>query len=336
MLFPQDPVEHGGQAQGLTDLSASLNPLGAHPDAVKAAQNAVLGQYPSSDSFELIETAAQRHCISYDCVVPVPGSSWAIWFLLLFLSGTVHTLLIPTPDFSEYARTANMVGMEARTVPRLHGFEVDFDTLVARSNRHSCVIFSNPNNPSGFAHTPDQVLGYAERFSGIVIVDEAFAPLAPNGYDVLQAGQIPENMIVIRSLTKELALPGLRMGYIVANPHLTEKMRRCLPPWPLSAPSLAAAVVGLRDKEYGRKGGEVARSTLKEIAGILREKGMSSYDTFANYMLFRGPISASKFLERGLMVRDCSSFGLTGHIRISSPMVDDRVRVTELIKEIEP
>src|SRR5439155_5965363 len=123
----------------------------------------------------------------------------------------------------------------------------------------------------------------------LFVVDEAFAAFAPEGTSLVEGRIPPANALAVRSLTKELGLPGLRMGYLVAAEEPATALRATLPAWPLSAPALAAAVAGCGDLEHVRAGAEVGRRHVSLLAAALDRVGAEVCPSSANYLLCRAP-----------------------------------------------
>src|SRR5260370_11113905 len=131
-LCPQPVAVHGGAGPGI-DLSASLNPLGPSALALEAARTARLDRYPEADAASLRHAAAHRHAISGDCIVPVPGASFGLWFLMTVLLQSGDLCLALAPCFSEYRRTASIAGADYREVA---ASEPSFEWDLAGVDRH--------------------------------------------------------------------------------------------------------------------------------------------------------------------------------------------------------
>jgi histidinol-phosphate/aromatic aminotransferase/cobyric acid decarboxylase-like protein len=199
-----------------------------------------------------------------------------------------------------------------------------------------CVL-ANPNNPTG-RRIPAEAVRHAcaGRQGTFFVVDEAFAAFATSGTSLLGEGPPPANAVVVRSLTKELGLPGLRMGYLVAAPELAAQLAGVLPAWPLATDAIDAAVAGLRDHEHLRRGAEEARRQVAAVADALRARGLRPLPTDANYLLCHAPGLVAHLAAAGIAVRDCASFGLHGHVRIAAPRPEDAPAVLAAIQTFDP
>jgi histidinol-phosphate/aromatic aminotransferase/cobyric acid decarboxylase-like protein len=310
-LRPRPSAVHGGASPLPIDLSASLNPLGPSPLALEAARAARLDRYPEPDAGTLRSAAAARHGVAEAAVVPVPGAAFGLWLAMAALLSPGDHVVALGPCFGEYRRSAEIAGARFTEAPA-------WDLAGGPA---MCVV-ANPGNPSGARIPAEELRRTCAAHPGTrFLVDEAFAPFAPPGTSLLDEGPLPPNALVVRSLTKELGLPGLRMGYLVAPPAPAARLAGALPAWPLSAPSIAAAVAGMDDADHVRRGAEVARRHVAALAEALRTRGLAPAPTDANYLLCEAPGLAAELAGRGIAVRDCASFGLQGSVRIAAPTV---------------
>lgn len=311
-LQPSQLAVHGGRSRLPIDLTASLNPLGPSPAALEAARFAELGRYPEPDARSLLAAAATRHRIPSEAVVPVPGASWGLWFVMVAHARAGLRCLSLGPCFGEYRRVAEIAGCAYE--------ETNCRLEEALASGPNILLVGNPANPAATVLTADQLAAAcADHPDTLFVVDEAFAAFAPVGTSLIEGRVPPANTIVIRSLTKELGLPGLRMGYLVAREERAGALRAMLPAWPLSAPALAAGVAGCGDLDHIRVGAEVGRAHVRAMAEAFVRAGGEIYPSSANYLLGRQPGLLDRLAARGIAGRDCESFGLPDHVRLGAP-----------------
>lgn len=336
-LVPRPAAPHGGAPASVIDLSASLNPLGPHPAALEAAHRCELARYPDPDARQLVDAAAKRHRLDAGCIVPTPGASWGLWLSAVALLGRGDCCLAIGPCFGEYRRSAEIAGAEFEEVrvwpPDREALEGELEVALAR--RPAMLMIGNPSNPGGQAVAGSDVRRLCERHpQTMFVIDEAFASFAPAGTSVLEGGAPPRNALVVRSLTKELAMPGLRMGYLAADLDLAARLKGVLPAWPLSAPALAAAVAGLADQSHVELGALLGRKHVVELAAGLAAVGATPFPSAANYLVAHARALFGSLRSRGIAVRDCTSFGLPGHVRLAAPTRDEMPAVLTAIAEL--
>ncbi|MGH9023383.1 MAG: aminotransferase class I/II-fold pyridoxal phosphate-dependent enzyme [Acidimicrobiia bacterium] len=175
---------------------------------------------------------------------------------------------------------------------------------------------SNPNNPTGWLAGAD---------SSAAVWDEAFWPLATGTWS---RGDAERGSLVVGSLTKLFACPGLRMGYVLGpDPESVERLRRRRPAW--SVGGLACAVLPelIAGADLPGWASETAALRL-ELVGLLRHAGLDPLSAYAPWVLVPGAGELREQLaRRGVLVRDCASFGLVDTVRIAVPSASGMERL---------
>lgn len=320
------PVAHGGNAGDLVDLSASLAPLGPSPAAVAAAREAALGPYPSPDAAPLVAAAARQFHISPEWVVAGPGAADLLLRACLAHLRPGDRALLVAPCFGEYARAVAACGAEVvewRT-DRRRGFAVDVAAVAAAARGAGAAVglLARPANPTGVALSRDEVAALVAATPQTTwIVDEAFVGLSddPRSSAGLEA-------VVVRSLTKELALAGLRVAVAAAPPETAAALRALSPPWPVAAPALAAAVAGLADATHRSATAAAVRRGRRTLTATFEAAGVATTAATANFVCAAvadtaegGAAFVAAIRRRGVAVRDCTDFGLAGWVRLAVP-----------------
>ncbi len=303
-------MTHGGNVwqgvspEGWLDFSANLRPEGP-PDWVMQAMAGALREtryYPDVAMRAAREGLAVYAGVPAACILPTAGGIEAID--ILCRSGVGRVLTMP-PTFGEYARRAQVYNRE----------DAPFTSAEA-VRRGDVVILCNPNNPTGKAMERDRVLELGQAIQsagGALAVDEAFIDLCPEKSVRDQAARQP-GLVAIGSLTKALAIPGTRLGYLVAAPAWVERFGTLAAPWSLNA--FAAAVARalpahLHELVEDRRLNDLRRDALSKSLAALGAKALPSQ---ANFLLadFGRPMAETvQALKReGILVRECKSFGL--------------------------
>ena len=163
---------------------------------------------------------------------------------------------------------------------------------------------SNPHNPSGRLAAPGESAG---------VWDEAFYPLATGTWTRGDA-RVP----VVGSLTKLLSCPGLRIGYVLAEPDLIERCRLRQPTWSVNGLACAALPELLATVDLAGWSSGVA-SLRRELIDLLAGHGLTARPSDANWVLVDAPGLRERLAPEGVLVRDCTSFGLPGVVRIAVP-----------------
>jgi histidinol-phosphate/aromatic aminotransferase/cobyric acid decarboxylase-like protein len=162
---------------------------------------------------------------------------------------------------------------------------------------------SNPHNPSG---------RLADEHERADVWDEAFYPLATGRWSGGEG-------VIVGSLTKVFACPGLRLGYVMAPDRgLIERLRRRQPAWSVNGIALAA-LPSLLDRADLPGWAEAVAGARSELAAVLRHAGLEPQPSDGPWLLVRAPGLRTALARRAVLVRDCTSFGLPDHVRIAVP-----------------
>jgi threonine-phosphate decarboxylase len=310
------PGEHGGDgariaaALGLDpatmlDLSASLNPFAPDVPALAASRLDSLRRYPDVDLAE--RTVAELVGVDAERLVLTGGAAQAIALLAAHLGAG----WVDEPDFSLYRRH----------LPRL-------DPAAPRWR-------SDPHSPSGRLVDPlagDPAAG--EGAVGTGVWDEAYLPLSAATWTRARPAW------ALGSLTKAFACPGLRLGFALAPP--TDEgeagaaaLRRARPAWAVDG--LACALVDDLAAAADPHGWTTAIAAARaDLAGVLTRHGRPPLPSDAPWVLVPGAAGLRDGLaRRGVVVRDCASFGLADHVRIAVPGPDDLARLDGALAAVQ-
>jgi len=301
------PGPHGGDGARLAsalgvepgavlDLSASLNPLAPEVAPVVAAHLDALGRYP--DPEPATDALARAFGVDPARMLLTNGGAEAISLVASELGGWTEE-----PDFGLYPRRpASAVAAHSR-----NSDEPFATSRSPGSGTGGPRWLSNPHNPSGRLASPGTVAG---------VWDEAFYPLATARWTNADADPAA---VVVGSLTKVFACPGLRVGYVLApDSAMIARLSDRQPQWSLNGLA-AAAVPDLLDMaDLGQWQAGVA-ALRADLAALLAAHGMEPEPSDANYLLVEAPGLRERLAPEGVLVRDCASFGLARHCRVAVP-----------------
>ena len=355
----------GRDPASLLDFSVNVRPEGP-PEFIRAAlfrAMTALAAYPSPHAEEAMLAAARHHGMDSSRFVFGSGSNELIHALARVLRKRgVPSVRVVEPAFSEYAIACRLAGIKAipvwggiieknQCVPTTDTGKDEAvptrDLLDALTDapEGSAVFLANPGNPSGLFRTPEECLRLMSSRSDLLwIIDEAFVEYAgtETGASVLQ--RLPKNGIVLRSLTKFHAVPGVRLGYLAADAELAQAIRDELPAWSVNAFALAAAQAVFADTSdfAAQTRAENAERRADLAAALSSLPGIEVYPSAANYVLFRWPGAPRNLLgillkRFGIAVRDCSNYhGLKdgSWFRAAVRFPEDHRRLAEALSAI--
>lgn len=285
------------------DFSASVNPF--PPQFDWECKLSCLSYYPDNDYTQLkVQIARTFHRDADECCVGNGSIELIRVFCSVMLSGRKR-YSIETPTFGEYELSAQLAGATRSQSP--HDAAVSF--------------ICNPNNPTGHLRTKNEMLTLlsAKAPAGMLFVDEAFIELAAPRESLVDVRD--DHLFVLRSLTKSFAVPGLRFGYGFGDPALIEKIEVARPPWSVNAYAEEFAMQAFRHMDALAKSRELIRHEREWLFVRLSAIGLRCHPSSVNYLLVeigRAATPLTLQLERlGILVRDCTSFGLPDCIRIA-------------------
>jgi histidinol-phosphate aminotransferase len=323
------------------DFSVSSNPFGPPPGVWDGLKEVALDSYPDSAATELRRCLSARLGVSVESILAGSGSMELIRLAALAYFAPGDRVLIVEPTFGEYEVASRLAGCEVvrQRTEAGDGFRIRLkDTLgLIRRHRPKGVFICNPNSPTG------QYLGRGEMEGilaacpeGMLILDEAFIAFVEDGWsslDMIEGG----NLLLLRSMTKDYALAGLRLGYAIAHPQIIAALRRVCPPWNTSAVAQRAGTAALRDEEFLAQSLARLREAKDFLVTELTKLGLPPHPSRVNFFLVEVGDAAwfrLALLKRGILVRDCTSFGLPRHIRIAVRPLPQARRLIQALGEV--
>lgn len=331
----------GPARQEPLDFSASCNPLGTSPAVLSALAGISPSHYPDDRATELKSALAADLSVDAEWIALGNGSVEIMWLLASAFLDPGDQALVVGPTFGEYARACLVAGAEVQELR--FGEEVGFrpdPNLIARlieTTRPRLAFLCNPNNPTGQILDSSEVVGLMERCEEtLLVVDEAYLPFCEEHID-LRPHLTSGRLLLLRSMTKDHGLAGLRLGYALAHPEIIDALERVRPPWNVNAAAQAAGLAALKDRDHLEEARRVVVETREYLTAELSSMGLDVVPSGANFLLVRvgdGAALRSALMERGICVRDCGSFGLPAYIRIGMrPMMDCR-RLVQAMREV--
>jgi L-threonine-O-3-phosphate decarboxylase len=311
-------AEISGRPSGdILDFSANINPLGPPEWALSliSARFREMGHYPDPDCSSLIEAMTERYGVSRDQLIVGNGSTEILYLLPRVLSSRLA--VIPVPSYLDYTRVARLTGLPVKTIPLKEekAFKPDIEDIAALLAEDCLVFLGQPNNPTGILYETSSLRALARKHpSTIFVVDEAFADFVENMDSIVR--NRPPNVVVLLSLTKIFAMPGLRLGCAVADADIIRRLKEIQPPWSVNAFAQMVGEYALRDRDYLNKSRSHVSGQRQHLIDRLLVMGcFTVYPGVANYLLVRidrAGLSASaiaaKLLADGIAIRPCQNF----------------------------
>lgn len=336
---------YGLPEEKFIDFSANINPLGPSPRVWPALQEALpkIVHYPCPEGKELKEKLAGHLGVPVEQVVLGNGGAELIHVLTDFFSPC--RIVVPVPAFGEYGQGLRRPAVVQVKLEAAQGFRLDLTALAGVIQPGDLVFAGNPNNPTGVLTARDVILELAflaARRGATLVVDEAFMDLVRDSQSVVKEVASCPALVVVGSLTKVFAIPGLRLGYLVARKDLARELEVALPPWRVNTLAQAAGLVSLADREHLAASREFIAREREFLVRSFRRLGFQVFPGEANFLLLNGrPVGITgealqAFLgPRGVLVRLCDSFANLDeyYIRIAVRCRQDNEKLVSLVRE---
>jgi L-threonine-O-3-phosphate decarboxylase len=345
------PVPHGApdyaelerlglDPEGVLDFSVNSNPYGPSPAVREAVDRVPLDRYPDREALALRRALAERLDAPPTHIVAGNGTSELIWLVAFAFLQPKDRVFVVGPTFGEYRRAAALMGAQVQMwIARPEReFTVNSEEVEQRlwETKPRLVFICNPNNPTGTVLPPEVMAAWAHAHPGtLFVIDEAYLAFAPGLKSALSLGA--NNILVLRSMTKDHALAGLRLGYAVGHVPVIRALSQVRPAWNVNALAQAAGLAALGDEAHRQQSLQaLARAKEKLVAGMA-ELGLPPLPSATHFFLVHvgdGAAFRQALLRQGILVRDCASFGLPAHVRIATRRPEENARLLEAIRTI--
>jgi len=327
--------EFGLDEARIVKLASNENPLGMPESARQAmlAAAAELGRYPDANGFDLKGALSRRFGVPSDWITLGNGSNDILELVSQAFLKPGSSAIYAQHSFAVYELATQARGARAIVVPA-RNFGHDLAAMRAAIAPDTRVMFiANPNNPTGtflpgadieafLASVPPEVL---------VVLDEAYNEyLEPQDrYDALAWVRRFPNLVVSRSFSKAYGLAGLRVGYGVAQPAITDLLNRVRQPFNVNSIAQAAAVAALADTDFLERSRAVNTTGRRQLSQAFEAMGLRYLPSYGNFVLVEVGDAAAvnlALLKAGVIVRPVGNYGLPTWLRISVGLPEENDR----------
>jgi histidinol-phosphate aminotransferase len=246
-------------------------------------------------------------------------------------------------SFAVYALATQGVGARGIVVPAKN-YGHDLDAMAAAIDADTRLVYiANPNNPTGTFISAPEIEAFLAKVpaSVVVVLDEAYNEYLEqkDQFESTQWVRKYPNLIVSRTFSKAYGLAGLRVGFAIAQPAVTDLMNRIRQPFNVNSLAQAAAIAALNDKEFLQKGAENNRAGYRQLTAAFEELGLEYVPSYGNFVLVKvgdddgaGARVNVALLKQGVIVRPVGAYGLPQWLRISIGLPEENGRFVEALK----
>jgi histidinol-phosphate/aromatic aminotransferase/cobyric acid decarboxylase-like protein len=312
------------RAERVADFSVNLNAYGPPEALLAAVRDAALDVYPDPLARAPRRAWADALASTPECIAVGHGAADLFWALARALLAPGQRVLMVEPTFSEFRLAAESCGahIERLWLREEDGFALPSERFLEAARGARAVYLCAPNNPTGSYVGIAQLMPLARALPETTLVlDQSFLALSDHAEDAAQ--RLPDNVVCVRSLTKDFALAGLRIGLVWAAASLIAQLERMRPTWSTGAPAQAALAVAAAPAQHAFVAESWRRLAADRdvVTALMRAHGYAPIPSTTAYQLVRvgdAPRFCRRLLAHGVIARDCSSFGLPDHVRLAA------------------
>jgi histidinol-phosphate aminotransferase len=346
--------EFGLKPEQVVKLASNENPLGMPASAKRAIEQALgqLGRYPDPGGYALKQAIASQFNVPIEWITLGNGSNDILELVSLALLVPGDAVVYAQYSFSVYRIATQARGARHIVVPACeygHDLDAMFDAI---DDQTRLVFVANPNNPTGTFLPAAAIERFMQRVQAsfgdrvTVVLDEAYNEYIDPEMRVDSVALVKKfsNVVVSRSFSKAYGLAGLRVGYGVSQPPLTNLMARVRQPFNVNALAQAAAIAALHDEDFLRQSAAVNATGKLQLENGFKALGLPYVPSYANFVLVQVGAKAldinQALLKRGVIVRPVGADGLPEWLRVSVGLETENAifleALTHVLAEVLP
>lgn len=299
-------------------------------------------RYPDPLQIEIKKILANWNSVGINQIFIGNGSDEAIDLLFrIFCEPKKDNILICPPTYGMYEVSAEINDIEIKRASLTEDFQLDFDKIQDQINENTKLIFfCSPNNPTGNSLNRNEILEFAQTFSGIIVIDEAYIHFSSEKSFVDEIGDFP-NLVVLQTFSKAWGLAGLRVGMAFANEEIVKLFNNVKPPYNVSNIAQEAVLEALKTFETVER--RIEKIILEREKLVINLESLSFikniFPSDANFILVK-TTDANKIykylLNEGIVVRNRHNVQLCeGCLRITVGTESENAKLLQLLEKYE-
>ncbi len=306
------------------DFSENVNPAGPPQVIVNRWPDlwAQLGAYPDPQGEPFLSAVAGYHGLPNSYFFAGNGAAELLALVAERYRGKRAVVVHPT--FSEYESTLKAKKVEIIRVvaSEADGFTLPVREIMEAMAEASVLYLCTPNNPTGVMPRREvlqTIIRHSAEVGCDIVLDEAFIDFVDESLSFITEIKENPHVIIVRSMTKMYAIPGIRLGYIVAEPTVIGEIKALAPHWNVNGIAAQIGALCLSEEAYRQQAIRHSNAQREELKAFLRAKGCTVTDSVTNFLAFKPPegLDAREMykglLEKGIVLRHSENFrGMDG------------------------
>ncbi|MBY7026011.1 MULTISPECIES: threonine-phosphate decarboxylase CobD [Clostridium] len=338
--------QNGIDYNNIIDFSSNINPLGMSSKVKDAIIDSMeeIKKYPDISYMELKKSISEYEHIHESYLMLGNGAAEVLFNIVKALNP--KKVLIPVPTFSEYKEAVECVNskVELYEMREETSFHICEDILDKITNEIDLIFICNPNNPTGTLTSKEllmKILIKSKENNSMVLIDESFMDFVSENFSMINVLKEFENLIILKSLTKFFAIPGLRIGYgLCSNKDFISEVYKITPAWNINILADVATRASLEDKNYIRKSIQYMEKERAFLYNSLKAfKNLIVYEPSVNFIFFKSNLDINlklELLKYNILIRSCSNYhGLNEcYYRVAVKGREDNIKLIHYMKNI--
>lgn len=339
--------EFGLDEAKIIKLASNENPLGMPDSARQAMLNALAdtGRYPDSNGFDLKQAITAKYGVPQDWITLGNGSNDILELAAHAFVQQGQSVVYAEYSFAVYALATQAVGARAIVVTAKN-YGHDLSAMAKAITADTRLVFiANPNNPTGTFIPAAEIEAFLKVVpqNVVVVLDEAYNEyLAPElQYESIAWLRQYPNLLVSRTLSKAYGLAGLRVGFGIAQPSITDLLNRIRQPFNVNSLAQAAAVAALNDTVFLQKSAKLNADGYRQLTQAFDAMNLEYVPSYGNFVLVRvgsddgaGARVNLALLKLGVIVRPVGNYGMPQWLRVSIGLPEENAAFIDALKKV--
>ena len=303
----------------------------------EAISNIKLNRYPDPYAGQTVKAFADLFGVNPEFVTAGNGSDELISIIASSLLQKGDKVLCLAPDFSMYSFYSKLYELDVNELCKNENMTVNIDAMInfINSNNVKCAIFSNPCNPTSLGVEKSEVKRFAASVNALVVLDEAYMDFWDEAESLLTEVHNYDNLIVLRTCSKSVALAGIRLGFAAANSKITAALKTAKSPFNVNVISQAIGEAVLSDKDGYRRSVALVKESAARLYKALSELEIFEkiYETRTNF-IFAKTAKAKKIYEY-LLVKSIAVRCFGDYLRICAGTEEENMALINALNEVK-
>jgi len=336
---PIEELERELGIKNVVKLASNENPLGVSPKVVEAMKLSLkeVHRYPDGNGYELKKAISENLDVATEMISLGNGSNELLELIArVFVCKKTDEVIFSQYAFVVYSLVTQALGATAKVAPAKN-YGHDLNAMLDLINDNTKLIFvANPNNPTGTMISDDKIYNFLIKVPSRipVVLDQAYFEYLNINDQAIGWLKEFDNLIITRTFSKAYGLAGLRVGYSVCSPTISDFINRVREPFNVNHTAQIAAICALSDLDYLKESRKVNDSGLRQLEKGFKRLKLSYIPSHANFIAVKFSNAMeiyNSLLKEGVIVRPVE---MDNFLRISIGTAEENTYLLQALEKI--